>query len=195
MSDFFTGLDAVPGASQRTDIFNKTAINADNLYARVRHYGAWIESAYQPDPARTFNKGEFAIIPNDSVVYDTDRFFNPAIPGRLSVPENVDLVEVWAFLRFPVGNWGLSIFQTGNSGETVSFQTGFTSVTNKYCYATVKTGIISVSTGNYFEAYVSQLSTGVETFDQQFKSGHDGSLVTEVATPTASFLSVRAYKI
>ncbi len=194
MTDYFTGLDAVPGTNQLTDLFNKTAIDTDALWELTRFKGARIESSFT-SPNRFFTKGENFLIPNSVVSYDSDGFYDSNSIGRLTIPKNVDVVEVTAFLRFPVGNWKLTILQTGDLGEIHSYQIGKTSLTNSYCYASVHTGLVEVTTGGYFEAYLTQLGSGTDNFDQNFTSGHNGSLITESASPTVAFLSLRAFQL
>jgi hypothetical protein len=193
MSLYYTGLDAVPGNQTLTDLFNKTSINADNLYSRTNFYGAMIQSTFD-DSGRKFLYNTNALILNDDVIYDTDGFFNPDLPGRLTVPQNFDYAEAWCFLRWAPGNWILSLYQNGSIINR--FTAGTNSSRNKYCYGTISSGRLAVNDNLYFESTLMSngAANGQDSFDQTFLSAYSGSIFTEVASPQYSYLMVRAYK-
>lgn len=191
--DYYTGLSQTAATTEKTKGFNMTAMNAERMRKVVGLNGARISiipSLLPPSTLRTFDGTQPYKIPNNTIIFDTDGFVD-SVEGRLTIPAGFAYAEVSAYLRYPVGNWRLSIYKNGSAYQ--DFECDKNTPLNPYAIAMVKTEIMQVTAGDFFEAVLYVNTAGTQTFDQWFKSAYSGSLVTENSTTTGASLALRAF--
>lgn len=196
----YTGLDAVPDTDQISTIFNKTAINTEEVYKNVRHYGCAISTRYYATPRTiTVDGTGKADFPFETCVYDTGGFWNENQPTRISIPSFINYFEAFLFFQFTTDNWtltlqGYEIVADSTAPDTATaisnFLTGTT--TNDYQGAGLTTPILSASDYDYIKC---RLNPDTQTqWDQTLAANIGGLTCLTVTSISNAILIVRGYK-
>lgn len=200
--EFYTGLNAVPGDPQKADIFNKTAINADQVKERIGFYGLHIATSFDPN-IRSIPDNTFWPVPFDSVIFDTNGFFNPSHPDRIIIPPGFSYYEIDVFAHFFLGNWRISLFSnTGAFYPTLDLSGsciaegiwGSSTGTNKYTYQELHAPFRKADAGEYLQCAINVFPVGPKDFDQSIAPDFTGSGTVDIYTTQSINLMLRAYK-
>lgn len=167
MSETYTGLDAVPATSLKTDLFNKTSINADSVKERLAFYGAEIITTttgqFIAHSGPTGLTGAY-IIPFSLKCYDTFGFWKSDAPTGFYIPQGINYAEFHLAYQLPFLNADQKriIINKNGTGYITTMGTEFApsatidgSAKAQSREFFLSTGIISVTPGDFFSAIIS----------------------------------------
>lgn len=190
--EIYTGVSATPGTSETSDPLNKIAITAESLRRKLSFHGALITTSYDNITPRAFSQGSDLELPFDTVVFDTDGFWDQGSPTQLTIPEGFSSAEIWAIGRFPSSGWKLRIMQVGVTLPLNSADVAATG-TNEHQHVTAKSQKLSVGVGYSFKANLFVPGSSTISFDTLQVYGYNGTIVTRQAQSQLFQLMVRAY--
>jgi len=121
--------------------------------------GALVTNSSNP----SVNNATDSVLGFDTEVYDEGGFHSTSVnTGRLTVPYDVDFVELTANVTFDTNNTGYrQAFISKNGANFVGMpQERFQATQGAFTFVNLSSGRIAVSYGDYFELYVTQTSGG-----------------------------------
>lgn len=210
MDEKYTGLDTVPSASQKSDIFNKTAINADYVKDRLGFFGAEIISKFGDHKAMA---PEFLPLftsyfpPLQIKVYDNAGFWSEKIPDRLIIPAGYSYAELYFHVQHqPLAGVGVinnvqiyiiknDDFFSRYSGSQPFYGhvSGGAKIESQNNF--LSTGIIPVTQGDVFRAGLSGSGlTTAQNWDLDLSTTYDGRGTTSIIRHVGYTFGIRGYK-
>lgn len=196
MDEKYTGLNAVPSASQKSDIFNKTSINVDYLKDRLGFFGAEIMTQYGNGTVLANLSGVMPYrIPFKIKTYDTSGFWSDKNPSKLIIPSGFSYAEFHIHGQFTLSPANLfRLYLVKNNGLYSPtgnvLAAGTQSVVESKVFG-FSSGILAVSAGDYFETAI---GPNVGSLDIDMSNDYSGSGTTAITHHGGFTMSLRAYR-